>query len=290
MDLRNLLLPGGIGLRRIKVYEQPGPDGVIGGGAHFHSVSAESYYVVSGYGELELLSYSGFEVLKLEPNMVIYFQPGVIHRVCNPNKNLVILSIMQNGGVAERTDFFLTFPMDIIADARSYQQAMRSKNLTEALARRDLSIKGYRVLREAMENEPAGGRELLEQLLHCGCTTSAGCLIGSGDDPPYPVVAMQRPQRDECDDRRAIRVCNDSPMFQRRFRIDLGDNQRNIRIHSESRTVVDHNAAAFGGNRCIFFAYTATGGKKGYVCTAKTVFIECFNSEVTIAALHLASD
>ena len=164
MDLRNLLLPGGIGLSRIKVYEQPGPDGVIGGGAHFHSVSAESYYVVSGYGELELLSYSGFEVLKLEPNMVIYFQPGVIHRVCNPNKNLVILSIMQNGGVAERTDFFLTFPMDIIADARSYQQAMRSKNLTEALARRDLSIKGYRVLREAMENEPAGGRELLEQL------------------------------------------------------------------------------------------------------------------------------
>lgn len=164
MDLRNLLLPGGIGLSRIKVYEQPGPDGVIGGGAHFHSVSAESYYVVSGEGKLELLSYQGFEVLNLEPNMVIYFQPGVIHRVCNPNKNLVILSIMQNGGVAERTDFFLTFPMDVIADARSYQQAMRSKNLTEALARRDLSIRGYCVLREAMENEPAQGRELLEQL------------------------------------------------------------------------------------------------------------------------------
>ena len=95
MDLRNLLLPGGIGLSRIKVYEQPGPDGVIGGGAHFHSVSAESYYVVSGEGKLELLSYQGFEVLNLEPNMVIYFQPGVIHRVCNPNKNLVILSIRQ---------------------------------------------------------------------------------------------------------------------------------------------------------------------------------------------------
>ncbi len=164
MDLRNLLLPGGIGLSRIKVYEQPGPDGVIGGGAHFHSVSAESYFVVSGTGKLELLSFQGFEVLDLEPNKVVYFQPGVIHRVCNPNKNLVILSIMQNGGVAERTDYFLTFPMDTIADARTYQRAMLSRNLTEALARRDLSIRGYRILRDAMENEPATGRELLQSL------------------------------------------------------------------------------------------------------------------------------
>lgn len=164
MDLRKLLLPGGIGLSRIKVYEQPGPDGVIGGGAHFHSVSAESYYVVSGDGTLELLSYQGFEVIALEPNKVISFQPGVIHRVCNPKKNLVILSIMQNGGVAERTDFFLTFPMEVIADLRSYQQALQARNIDEALARRDLSIKGYRILRDAMENEPAHGRELLEQL------------------------------------------------------------------------------------------------------------------------------
>ncbi len=164
MDLRNLLLPGGIGLSRIKVYEQPGPDGVIGGGAHFHSVSAESYYIISGQGKLELLSYQGFEVLDLEPNKLIYFQPGVIHRVCNPNKNLVILSIMQNGGVAERTDLFLTFPMEIISDARAYQRAMHSRDMNEAIARRDLSITGYRILRDAMENEPARGRELLEQL------------------------------------------------------------------------------------------------------------------------------
>jgi mannose-6-phosphate isomerase-like protein (cupin superfamily) len=166
MDLRNLLLPGGIGLSRIKVYDQPGPDGIIGGGAHFHAVSSESYYVVAGTGKLELLSYQGFEVLDLEPNKVVYFRPGVIHRVCNPNKDLVILSIMQNGGVAERTDFFLTFPMDTISDARTYQKAALSRNLTEALARRDLSIRGFQILRDAMENEPARGRELLQLLYH----------------------------------------------------------------------------------------------------------------------------
>ncbi len=164
MDLRELLLPGGIGLSRIKVYDQPGPDGIIAGGAHFHSVSAESYFVIAGTGELELLSFQGFEVVKLEPNKVVYFRPGVIHRVCNPNKNLVILSIMQNGGVAERTDFFLTFPTHVIANSESYRAAMVARTLPEAIKRRDLSIEGYRVLREAMENEPATGREMLQSL------------------------------------------------------------------------------------------------------------------------------
>src|SRR5438552_18915536 len=105
MDIRQFILPAGVGLTHIKVYDTPGPDGLISGGAHIHLVCSEIYFVLSGTGQLETLSIDGPELIDLLPNKAAFFRPGTFHRILNPNKNLEILAIMQNGGLADRRDF-----------------------------------------------------------------------------------------------------------------------------------------------------------------------------------------
>ncbi len=100
MDIRQFILPGGVGLTHIKVYDTPGPDGIISGGAHIHLVCAEIYFCLRGKGQIELLSAEGLETIDLVPNKAVFFRPGTFHRVLNPNKDLEILAIMQNGGAA----------------------------------------------------------------------------------------------------------------------------------------------------------------------------------------------
>ncbi len=161
MDIRQLILPSGIGLSHLRVYDEPGPDGLITGGAHFHGVCSEIYYVLAGTGHVELLSLNGYEKVELRPNKVVFFRPGVIHRLVNPNKNLEILLIMQNGGLPERGDFILTFHPEIMADTTRYMAAAKAANISEALTRRNKANEGFNDLRDTMQADPAHGREKL---------------------------------------------------------------------------------------------------------------------------------
>ena len=71
MDIRQFNLPAGIGLTHIKIYDTPGPDGLISGGPHIHLVSAEIYVVLRGTGKMELLSMDGLETVDLKPNQAV---------------------------------------------------------------------------------------------------------------------------------------------------------------------------------------------------------------------------
>jgi hypothetical protein len=81
--------------------------------------------------------------------------------VLNPNRNLEILAIMQNGGLPERGDFVMSFPSEILTNPVAYHQALRAPNLAEALLRRDLSLKGYLELKAAFGRSMDEGRQAL---------------------------------------------------------------------------------------------------------------------------------
>ncbi len=149
MDIRQFILPGGIGLTHIRVYSETGPDGVPGGGAHVHLACSEIYYILKGTGSIELMSIDGVETVDLVPNKAVFFRPGIFHRVINPNRDLELLAIMQNGGLPERGDFVMSFPSEVLANPALYAQSLRCTNMTEALKRRDLSLKGYNELKAA---------------------------------------------------------------------------------------------------------------------------------------------
>src|SRR5271170_1824710 len=161
MDIRQFILPGGVGLTHIKVYTEPCPDGTIGGGAHIHMVCAEMYYVLAGTGQIEILSIGGLETIELVPQKTVFFRPGIFHRVLNPNKNLEILTIMQNGGLPERGEFVMSFPHEIVTSPTAYQQALRVPTLEAALKRRDLSLEGYAQLKAAFARSKEEGQEAL---------------------------------------------------------------------------------------------------------------------------------
>jgi len=161
MDIRQFILPGGAGLTHIKVYDTPGPDGAISGGAHIHLVCSEIYFVLKGTGQMELLSIDGLETVDLVPNKVVFFRPGTFHRVLNPNKDLEILAIMQNGGLPERGDFVMSFPPEVLGNVSTYAQALRARDLSEALKRRDLSLQGYLELKAAFGRSLEIGQEAL---------------------------------------------------------------------------------------------------------------------------------
>ena len=163
MDIRQFILPGGVGLTHIKVYSEPGPDQLPGGGAHVHFVCSEIYYALKGSGQMELLGIDGVEPIDLIPNQAVFFRPGIFHRVLNPNRNLEILTIMQNGGLPERGDFVMSFPHDIITSPTAYNQAVRVTDHADAIRRRDLSLKGYLELKAAFARSKEEGQEALRK-------------------------------------------------------------------------------------------------------------------------------
>jgi hypothetical protein len=93
----------------------------------------------------------------------VFFRPGIFHRVLNPNKNLTILSVMQNGGLPERGDFVMSFPQEILTSAAAYAKAVRVTDVASALVRRDLSIKGYLRIKEAFAASKEQGQQALRE-------------------------------------------------------------------------------------------------------------------------------
>ncbi len=163
MDIRKFILPAGVGLTHIKVYDTLAPDGVVSGGAHIHLVCSEIYFILQGTGKIELLSIDGLETIDLVPNKAVFFRPGTFHRILNPNKDVELLAIMQNGGLPERGDFVMSFPAEILASPGNYNKALRAQTPAEATTRRDLSIKGFTELKAAFSRSKAEGQTALRK-------------------------------------------------------------------------------------------------------------------------------
>jgi len=102
-------LPGGISLTHLKVYNTEGPDGLRGGSPHLHFACSEAYLVVAGEGAVQTLCQSGFREVPLKPGCLVWFTPGLIHRLINYDGNLEIYVVMENAGLPEQGDSLLTF-------------------------------------------------------------------------------------------------------------------------------------------------------------------------------------
>ena len=76
-------LPGAIGVTHLKVYDTLTPDGLAGGSPHVHFACTEAYLVVAGRGAVQTLSAAGFDETPLTSGGLVWFTPGVIHRLIN---------------------------------------------------------------------------------------------------------------------------------------------------------------------------------------------------------------
>lgn len=167
--------PGGTSVSRLRVYDWPSPDGagLVGSGTpHLHTASAEGYVVLAGSGAVQTLSADGYAEHDLRPGAVVWFSPGVVHRLVNDG-GLELVVVMSNAGLPEAGDAVLTFPPEVLADVDRYRAAAalpaQDENLLEeddpavaeaARVRRDLALAGYADLRARVERE--GGAALAD--------------------------------------------------------------------------------------------------------------------------------
>ncbi|HEY3555942.1 MAG TPA: cupin domain-containing protein [Kribbella sp.] len=150
-------LPGGIGISKLTVYDIEGPDGLAGGTPHVHLACSEGYYVTAGNGAVQTLNSKGYTETPLQAGSVVWFDPGTIHRLVNGG-GLQILALMSNSGLPEAGDAVLTLPPEHLTDRETYLRATALTGEGEArtpsaMARRDLALEGYAVLRERYEAE-----------------------------------------------------------------------------------------------------------------------------------------
>lgn len=143
--------PGATSVSALEVYGGAAPDGLAGGTPHLHAVSAEAYVVIGGHGRLQTVDASGFAEHPLAPGSLVWFEPGVIHRVVNDGGDLDVRVVMQNAGLPESGDAVMTFPDDVLADPARYRAAAAlpgadrsdGERHAAALTRRDLAVEGF---------------------------------------------------------------------------------------------------------------------------------------------------
>src|ERR1700737_5642968 len=92
-------LPGGISVTHLRVYDFPGPDTLSGGSPHMHFACTEAYFVLAGEGAVQTLSSQGYRETSLRAGSVVWFTPGVIHRLINRDGHLEIYVVMENKGL-----------------------------------------------------------------------------------------------------------------------------------------------------------------------------------------------
>jgi len=156
-------LPGGISLTHLRVYNTEGPDGLRGGSPHLHFACSEAYWVAAGQGAVQTLCQSGFREVPLKPGYVVWFTPGLIHRLINHDGHLEIYVVMENAGLPEQGDSLLTFKSRYLKDERTYfdvaslspSGAVYADSENAARARRDLAVEGFLSLRQAFEADGA---------------------------------------------------------------------------------------------------------------------------------------
>jgi mannose-6-phosphate isomerase-like protein (cupin superfamily) len=155
-------ISGAIGMSHLKVYTTEAPDGLRGGCPHMHFTCTETYVVLGGRGSVQALGYGGFEEVLLETGQLMWYTPGVIHRLINQDGKLELLVIMQNAGLPEAGDHVLSFPPEVLADREAYLKAaslataeglVYAGGEEAAFRRRDLAVQGFNLLRERVERE-----------------------------------------------------------------------------------------------------------------------------------------
>lgn len=147
-------LPGAIGVTHLKVYDSVAADGLAGGSPHMHFACSEAYLVIKGQGSVQSLSRNGFREVPLRAGSLVWFTPGVIHRLINADAQLEIFAVMENAGLPEQGDSVLTFPASYLLDEESYRQVASleradpsfSRLPEAARKRRDLAVEGFRLL------------------------------------------------------------------------------------------------------------------------------------------------
>jgi mannose-6-phosphate isomerase-like protein (cupin superfamily) len=159
-------LPAATGLSHVRVYDSAAPDGTRGGCPHVHLACTELYYVTAGTGAVELFSMGGYQRIRLEPGRVVYFTPGVIHRLVNEG-DLEVLVLMENGGLPESGDSVLTFPPSYLQDLGEYVKARTPRadkgnretgGCDDAMRPvRDLAVRGFSELVSSFQRCPEAG-------------------------------------------------------------------------------------------------------------------------------------
>jgi mannose-6-phosphate isomerase-like protein (cupin superfamily) len=222
-------LPAAIGISNLAVYETTGPDGIDGGSPHVHLTCTEAYVVLGGSGSVQTLGPGGYREEPLAPMDVLWFTPGIIHRLVNDG-DLQILVVMQNSGLPEAGDGVFTFPPDVMADPDEYfrHAALSDPGMVytdredAAAARRDLAVQGFNALRvagpEALDAFYAGALNIVaprldewEQRWRAGALAAAertGELLAAaraGDTSELHRAALQRGHHD--DDPRKLGMC-----------------------------------------------------------------------------------
>lgn len=156
--MTSLHFPGAVGLTHLRVYSSIGSDGLIGGSPHMHLVSTEAYVPTSGSGAVQTFSADGLQTHRLQVGDVVWFEPGVIHRLINTGTDLEILVVMQNAGLPEAGDAVFTFTDEVMTDQDRYDQAAAlpagdtETRFRAAQRRRDLAILGFNAMIE--DDEP----------------------------------------------------------------------------------------------------------------------------------------
>jgi mannose-6-phosphate isomerase-like protein (cupin superfamily) len=149
-------LPGGIGVSKLTVYDVEASDGLVGGTPHVHLACSEGYYVLAGDGAVQTLSVKGYTETALQTGAVVWFSPGTIHRLVNRG-GLQIFALMSNSGLPEAGDAVMTLPPEYLVDRETYLKATAltdgAARTESAMARRELALQGYGVLRDRYESE-----------------------------------------------------------------------------------------------------------------------------------------
>jgi mannose-6-phosphate isomerase-like protein (cupin superfamily) len=154
-------LPGGISVTHLRVYDFPGPDSLAGGSPHMHFACTEAYFVLDGEGAVQTLSSQGYRETPLRSGSVVWFTPGVIHRLVNRDGRLEIYVVMENEGLPEHGDSVLTFPDEYLRSEEKYLRfaslsqkgSVYAENREAATHRRDLAVNGFLTLRKKVETE-----------------------------------------------------------------------------------------------------------------------------------------
>lgn len=125
-----------------------------------HFACSEAYLVIKGRGAVQTLSSSGFREIPLRAGSMVWFTPGLIHRLVNTDAQLEIFAVMENAGLPENGDSVLTFPLEYLQDEVSYLQSASLGDIglvpadqqDAARKRRDLAVRGFQMLRAELEH------------------------------------------------------------------------------------------------------------------------------------------
>jgi mannose-6-phosphate isomerase-like protein (cupin superfamily) len=155
-------MPGNVFGLRVKVFDTPSLDGQISGTPHVHLVCRELYFVLNGYGFVEIIDQNGFAKLELKPNSILIFNPGTIHRLINPDRTLELF-VLEQSGLPEFGDNIACFnPYWMESDER-FTQIMKVENLDQAYQRRNHAVEGFIQIKQAFQESAEQGRIALEQ-------------------------------------------------------------------------------------------------------------------------------